>query len=558
MLLSPSGLKNKLTEGSLIGKPPKRRTFASYAYTEALNVSLRPQLYTIIERSKDCPPIQIAKGVSIAAHGTGRTTGHIADLTITNQTDQALTLAEGAYYIPSTNRYQSYVGRTPANLTVVPGQTSTIPVNGYCMDVHVPPVPSGLRMTNYQDWILISNDLTTSAHSELAVPKPIDPTAPQGSTNAKHILHPDHVLRPFTPDDIPDIFASPAYHPFDTLDRTAGSIVVTYPGTEIPLAGTIEARSELLQLAPMLVEFVRQIEDAATIIQANPDFSTPFDASPARELEALIQQTIWITTATLTGDSYQKKDFTANTYRQFVQNTGRSVASLSAAERERLDAGVDDFWEAFTAVGVEAKVFRPGGDESLISVKHFPKCKCEKIEFDVEVYRNGTLKASKSGVEADSRSTTVKLKVDTLQKEQEYEVQISNFEVFCTCPESPTESNRCDVYPPINSSDLKHDDATNSDYTRDGSTHNQVGIYIKNDAEAIKHNAYAKMSDAAWTDDTRTAFHFTLTVEKKSRIPEVSQRFMINSRCESDDCGGSLRATVCDRIVRVILREATD
>ncbi len=422
--------------------------------------------------------------LSIAAQGTGRTTGHIAELSITNQGDQPVNIAPGMYYIPSANRYQSYVGRIPRGHTVPPGQTVSVPVDGYCTDVHTPPVPSGESMPNFQDWVMVStipqSELPGFASEENnrdilengagkfetapTVPEPMNP--PGGSAPPETPLVPDHVVPPFSPDDIPDILSSSAYQEY--TEQPGTSITITFPQTDIPLGGTFDPSENPQHFASLVVAIVTEVEDAAGTIQDNPDITTPFSAAPPREHEALVQQTIWMVTATLTGDEYTKEDFTENTHRQFTQATGRSVESLPEEERERLDGGVDDFWDAFSAVGVEAKVFSVNEGETSDSavgqadlfnddtaspvaeeIDKENNCQCEKVEFNylpVAHHDNGPggtvgtpripLGNPTKSFPFDGEETEMTYEASKLQNR--FNFSISDIAIFCKCSDSGT------------------------------------------------------------------------------------------------------------------------
>lgn len=53
---------------------------------------------------------------------------------------------------------------------------------------------------------------------------------------------------------------------------------------------------------------------------------------------------------------YSKPDFHDNTVRQFENTTNRQYDQLPEEQKERIDQGVDDFWDSFQATGAEAKV----------------------------------------------------------------------------------------------------------------------------------------------------------------------------------------------------------
>lgn len=398
--------------------------------------------------------------LSIAARGTGRTTGHIAELTVTNNGDQPVHIEPGWFFIPSTNRYQSYVGSIPRGITILPGQTVTIPVDGYCANVHTPPVPYGVSMTEFKDWVLIDENPPTGIPitSEPTVPEPMNP--PGGSTSMETRLVPDRVVPPFHSGTIPGIINSPGYQPTPGgREQPNGSITLTYPDTDIPVAGTIDFDSDPEHYASLVVAIAVQIVEAASVVQQNPNITTPFSSAPEREREALIQQTFWIVTAALTGDDYTLEDFTENTYRQFTQASGTPVSALEEEDKAQLDGGVADFWNAFSAVGLEAKVIRGHDQEPGVPQPDFfqqettgsgveesntaAKCQCENVSFSYSqlVYTDdgpdgtvGTPGFKFPAVKSypiDGKETTIT--VPTHKSRNRFSFTIEDIKMTCSC-----------------------------------------------------------------------------------------------------------------------------
>jgi hypothetical protein len=238
--------------------------------------------------SDDDSPLQtgypVPDGVTLGApRGTGRTTGHIADLTVTNNGDRPITFPDRPVYVPGSGKYQSYVIPGGGGTTVPPGETRTVPLEGYCGDVRKPPVPDGEPLPDPSEWTV-----------------PRDPTTPLPA-----------------PGD---------------------------PGYEkLPDEGKIISGTE---------EIIRVTEE----LQEGGELETPFSSNPEREAETVKQQTIWRYTSELEGEPYTKEEFTERIEEQYEERTGTPVESAPEEDRERLEEGIDDFWDAFELVGTEAKV----------------------------------------------------------------------------------------------------------------------------------------------------------------------------------------------------------
>lgn len=267
-------------------------------------------MWTGFAASGDDNPIQV-----LAARGTGRTTGHIATITVRNTSDKEAVYKLPVSYIPATGKYQSYVVPAPSATPVRAGQTRQIPVIGYCADIHTPPVPDGTDTSPVSGWI------------------------PAGPV-------PD-------PQKIP-VQAGGVYQP--RPPGTEGALRPMFPGTETPVEFTIDSRRHPAAAAPFLVGAAVALEKAYGKLAKDGALATPFSADPARERESVIQQTLWIFAAELDGSTYAKEDFSARLQEQLEKNSGTELAAAPPPVKKQFEAGVDDFWNAFTLVGVEAKV----------------------------------------------------------------------------------------------------------------------------------------------------------------------------------------------------------
>lgn len=287
------------------------------------------------------PLLSKAQSLKVTATGTGQTTGHIATLSITNSSGSAIKINPQTCYIPSDGKYQPYVATLPG--TSVPPGTSSIFIEGYCANVYARPVPAYNALPPVSDWIPV-------------IQPGID--IQQGGTN---ILSTPAVPA-FIPEDIQSLIKTPGYTPFTITSST--SISTTWPNTNSPFEGTIALTSHPKPFAPVLVEALQQISKAFDQLKLSGDINTPFSAEPQKEREAVIQQTFWIYTARITGLPYQKEDFREKVIKQLEDHTDTNVKSLSAEEMEKLERGIDAFWNTFTNVRIEAKLLNGTKNET--------------------------------------------------------------------------------------------------------------------------------------------------------------------------------------------------
>jgi hypothetical protein len=99
-------------------------------------------------------------------------------------------------------------------------------------------------------------------------------------------------------------------------------------------------------------------------LQESGELETPFSSNPGRERETVNQQTIWIYTSEREGEPYTRDDFAERLEDQYEERTGTPIEEASEEDQERLEEGIDQFWDAFELVGERAKVFERDDETS--------------------------------------------------------------------------------------------------------------------------------------------------------------------------------------------------
>ncbi len=247
--------------------------------------------------------------LACSAKGTGRTTGHIADLSLNNPTNTPITAEIGPLFIPSDGQYQPYIVPDVVTITVPAHATANVPVEGFCSDIFSPPVPPGEAMPPATDWVFVSDPL----------PSGWAPLPAKGW-------------------------------------KPAPGITALIPGTGMPLRYTIDPKKYPAEAAAVLLEALTHIADAWDHMKSDGAVTTPFSGNPEKEREAVIQQTFWLYASALTGKEYKLNDFSQNTIRQFEAGTGQKFSAAKQETKDEINKGVAAFWDTFQAVGTEAKV----------------------------------------------------------------------------------------------------------------------------------------------------------------------------------------------------------
>jgi len=344
--------------------------------------SFQPPLPTAASTPTPAPASSLPEVTStITAKGTGRTTGHIADLTISNPTDKPVIVQFGPgsepfdgtprppaftpLFIPSSGGYQPYLIPAIPPVEIAPGQTITVPVQGFCTDIHRPPVPSGDGMTPISQWI--------SSPGLVSEPQVHDPMNLPGASSvvvvptsqALPLADAINILTGAKPKPKPETaLPSPGHTSLSVTDGTPDCVpgivspTPVIPGTDSPMPFPVNPDQYPALAVPLLAEALNRIAQTYDALKPQGGILTPFSGNPEKEREAVIQQTFWRYSSALSGVNYHKEDFRNNTIRQFEQSTGKPVSQIPKPQQDKIDQGVDDFWNTFEAVGTEAKVLK--------------------------------------------------------------------------------------------------------------------------------------------------------------------------------------------------------
>lgn len=256
-----------------------------------------------------------------SATGTGETTGYIAILLATNNSNQPQQLDLGNFYIPSGGKFQSYVVPEIQSIEVPPMGSVTVDIHGYCADISRPPVGNGQPMPAPESWLVPSN--------------------------------------PVKPDGPPSFIVVPAA--VQVVDRKPGqayidNVPVGYVSTTPDQAIIVDADKFPEQAASFLLDAINRITFTFDDLKPDGVINTPFSSTPPREREAVIQQTFWMYGAALTGDVYDKEQFAEQLAEQYESGTGHPISAAPPSEIEKFEDGTTDFWDSFSLVGIEAKV----------------------------------------------------------------------------------------------------------------------------------------------------------------------------------------------------------
>lgn len=262
-----------------------------------------------------------------SACGTGRTTGHIATINIYNPTPGAIRTTAGDCFIPSDKDYQAYVVPDIYPVEVGPFGSVSIPLEGYCVNAHRPPVPDGETMTDVSRWVSWAGG---------------DPLPAPGQAPGA---------------DFARMPAAPLGDP----------LALTYPGSNEPFLFTIDFNRHPRAAARLLLHAVYAAEKAYDALTGEGKMRV----AAGRRAE-IVQQALWAYAARLEGRNYNKAVFKAQFTEEAEQNLNLPQTAFSAETKQQAEQVAADFWAGIELVGASAKLVAPRTDRTNEPFKETP------------------------------------------------------------------------------------------------------------------------------------------------------------------------------------------
>jgi hypothetical protein len=281
---------------------------------------------------------------------TGRTTGHIADLWLTNTTNQPQTVTVGPFYIPGPG--QPYVTDGPHTISVPPNTTKTFPLDGSCTDRSKKPPKEGAQ-SDPETWL---------PPTDVSLP---EPGAPMSSADG--------------------------WEPGEEIENLV--TIPKYPGYEVPFTYVMNKPSKHPeQIAPLLLEVSSLLHEGYEDLEMSGQIQTPVSLYSEKEEQVLVQLGIWQYASALQGDTYLMEDYLADAQQEYEDVTGKKYKDLPADEQLAFQQGIEDIWEASLDMGEEVRTInRPETYYSILG----KKCNCDSLYLDADLVAQEFLEEEK-------------------------------------------------------------------------------------------------------------------------------------------------------------------
>lgn len=249
-------------------------------------------------------------GLKYHAKGTGRTTGHIADLWVYNPDSTFVKVDIGQCFIPSESRHQAYIVPEIMQITVPPFRSINMALKGYCVSIDRSPAFSGQILPPVDQWV--------NWHSGYPLPEQGKPLSA--------------VFKPYLP-KMPgeDNFflnwpnsADPFYYTLDINE-------FPYDAVRLLLYFEYAARSSLERLI------------ASGAVKADDQLKDNY-----------IQHVLWLYVSVLEGKTYPKDQFIAKYVRQWEITNNLPANKMEPVEL----TSAEDIWSNIQLIGAEAKLVK--------------------------------------------------------------------------------------------------------------------------------------------------------------------------------------------------------
>lgn len=248
--------------------------------------------------------------------GTGKTTGHVANVVLHNAGTEERQLTLGPFLIPSNGKHQGYLIPDTTELVIAAGESAVVKLNGYCTNINLKPTPLDDTLAPFENWAIPDGTYATT-QEDWQIP-------------AGYFLNVSQELGDF---------------PYK----------VTYPGTEKTFIYSVEFDKHPSTSADLLLLSHDLVEEQYLLMERLNTIRTPYSNNLERQKEALIQHTFWIYTSSLIGDAYTKEEFRKKMSEQFLTLVGDQKNRILETQFE---GGVDDFWNGFLKLAKAAKIFK--------------------------------------------------------------------------------------------------------------------------------------------------------------------------------------------------------
>ena len=252
-----------------------------------------------------------ASKLEIKTIPTGRSSGHIGDMSIYNPTNQTATLIVGPYVIPSEKDLQGYILPEECIYSLKPQKTFNYKIQGYCMNAERPAIALNGTFPPLSSW-LSEEDFEMRWLRELA-------------QNRKTS--------------------------FLNKNKNYNGIALKLPFSDKFFPYAINVDEHLPEAAPVLLATLKNIIKVYDDLEERKKFKSPLDAYPTKEREAVIQHVFW-----KYATSMQSINYNVDVFENMLkaQEVTKDWYNSNKSKRASFNKDINAWWSLFNEVGEAA------------------------------------------------------------------------------------------------------------------------------------------------------------------------------------------------------------
>jgi hypothetical protein len=289
--------------------------------TADLNYQFQDTLHLFFYIKKEnecqCPDPSVLDIVSTA---TGQVSGNVFNLKVTNTGDEPVLCELGPYVVPPGKKTQGFILPEKTEISLLPGETTSLEVFGHCMDFDKIPPKKGSTANPATDWIALDGRMTDPNFTGL----------------------------------------SPSKSP------VSDKVQLLQPGTEEllnPIPRDIKKLSEAGQMAYFKQLGELHLKAGAITRAVYDDFHysnalhTPYGSSGHLQRYSVLQNLTWVYNSYLTGTEYQFEDFKKQSI-DMVRETMPDLNIKDEKTMEEMNSGLRSVWNSSHDIGLRAKLWK--------------------------------------------------------------------------------------------------------------------------------------------------------------------------------------------------------
>jgi len=293
--------------------------------TSDLNYQYQDTLHLFFNLKKEdrcqCPDPSV---LDISSKATGRVSGNVFNLTVTNTGDEPVLCELGPYIVPPGRKAQGFILPDKTEISLLPGESGSFELFGHCLDFDKSPPKKGSTANPLSDWIALDGSIADRNFAEISPPK-------------KPVLDRVQLLKPGTDE------------------------LLNWAPVDLNKLSDIDQKAYLKQLGELNLKAGAVKKAVYNDFHYENLLRSPYGKSGHLRRTSIMQNMSWIYNSYLSGKEYRFEDYKKRAMAQLKEN----VPHLNLDEEktvEEVKTGLRKIWETSYAIGEKAKLWKQYSD----------------------------------------------------------------------------------------------------------------------------------------------------------------------------------------------------